>query len=199
MCTPWVSCHVDMLSLQHATPFMYGFLILCLRKISLVSRLELDSKITSDWLLWRRPVLAKGFTSANWMVEIHVCDTTEFFKCIGAHAKCWWCTAAVPSPFNFQRAQSFLATMATVHEKWRESRNSQGVREFSFTCRERLEKLLINLPKMLLEILKPYEFYCFYFNLAKERLIVLWAGNVDIFGFSLKWVVKTKGFTTHGY
>lgn len=76
--------------------------------------------------------------------------------------------AAVTSPFNFQRAQSFLATMATVHDKWRESRNSQGVREFSFTCRERLEKLLIHLLKMLLEILQPYEFYCFY--LAKERL-----------------------------
>lgn len=35
--------------------------------------------------------------------------------------------SAVTSPFNFQRAQSFLATMATVHDKWRKSRNSQGV------------------------------------------------------------------------
>lgn len=35
--------------------------------------------------------------------------------------------ATVTSPFNFLRAQSFLATMATADDKWHWSRNSQGV------------------------------------------------------------------------
>lgn len=72
--------------------------------------------------VWRRPVLAKDF-SASWNWLTIMCDTAELFNCI------WACAlrarnvdaalraVTVTSPFNFHGVQSFLATMATVHDK----------------------------------------------------------------------------------
>lgn len=62
-----------------------------------------------------------------------MCDSKELFSSIRACAlrvlnvANVLCAVTVTSPFNFHRAQSFLATMATVHDKWHKRRNSQGV------------------------------------------------------------------------
>lgn len=99
-------------------------------------------------------MLAKDFTSAcKWLtimcVTLKSCSVL-FERVSYVCQMLIMCAVTVTSPFNFHRAQSFLATMATVHDKWHKRRNNQGVCDFSFNWMEKLERLLIHWPKMYL-------------------------------------------------